>query len=648
MPMSTGALYCIYGTSALRLHEEVHRGGEAPRRRRPVPRSPRARASVVLDLDRLALALCAASDRLALPLARAAAAFAAFEGWRTLGDARLEDYARETLGRSGRWLRDHARLAAAIARVPRLGDALVGADGGVPLGAGKTRLLARLHLDDGAAWDAWIARARALTLVALRAAVRDALAREGGAGPASADDLEPRVRVVLDVPQPVSAAFEIVCELARATAGRELSMAGVVEALLAEWESGAPLARDVHGVRSEEGFAPRRRRRPPSSVSLPDAEPVDGSEVAFRARITLAEYRVLEATAGAGDARALHDQLTRLVALEDTLLRRLGEVVAELDAHGAWATLPYAGIGDYAERRLGLGGTTVEDRVRAARALVRRPLLRAAYDAGRVSLEAALLAARALGRGAVDLEIERAWARLSREATVKRMRDELRIVRTRAGGAAALPATDAEWAAARRRDPGVARHAVLTAGLLAVEAPGADVFLRLTLPEPLAKRLRAAIEDARCGLTELAASVSLDAPWPHEVSMPSVLAARTFSTRARRVPAWAGLLALLEHAALTWDDPRAVPRRPGDEVYRRAGFRCEAPGCTSRENLHDHHLRFRAHGGGDELANRVTLCAAHHRMLHEGGPLGARGEAPLGVEWTKGGVAYRCERRARP
>ncbi len=96
---------------------------------------PRERTSRVLELDRLACALRAASDRLALPAARAAAALVACEGWRAFGDVRLEDFARETLGRSGRWVREHARLHEAVTRFPALGPAVTGVDGETPLGA---------------------------------------------------------------------------------------------------------------------------------------------------------------------------------------------------------------------------------------------------------------------------------------------------------------------------------------------------------------------------------------------------------------------------------------------------------------------------------------------------------------------------------
>jgi hypothetical protein len=76
--------------------------------------------------------------------------------------------------------------------------------------------------------------------------------------------------------------------------------------------------------------------------------------------------------------------------------------------------------------------------------------------------------------------------------------------------------------------------------------------------------------------------------------------------------------ALLDCALLAWTlrDPRA--RRP-DPAIERDGYRCAAPGCTSRRNLHDHHIVFRSHGGSDGMANRITLCAFHHqRCLHVG------------------------------
>jgi 5-methylcytosine-specific restriction endonuclease McrA len=58
-------------------------------------------------------------------------------------------------------------------------------------------------------------------------------------------------------------------------------------------------------------------------------------------------------------------------------------------------------------------------------------------------------------------------------------------------------------------------------------------------------------------------------------------------------------------------DWEAEPRHH-DPVFARDGWRCKVPACSARRNLHDHHLRFRSRGGGNERANRITVCAAHH------------------------------------
>lgn len=46
---------------------------------------------------------------------------------------------------------------------------------------------------------------------------------------------------------------------------------------------------------------------------------------------------------------------------------------------------------------------------------------------------------------------------------------------------------------------------------------------------------------------------------------------------------------------------------------------CRFPGCTARRRLHAHHLRHWADGGETTLANLISLCPAHHWMVHEGG-----------------------------
>jgi hypothetical protein len=93
--------------------------------------------------------------------------------------------------------------------------------------------------------------------------------------------------------------------------------------------------------------------------------------------------------------------------------------------------------------------------------------------------------------------------------------------------------------------------------------------------------------------------------------------------------------AMLDCALLAWTlrEPRA--RRP-DPVIERDGFRCAVPGCTSRRNLHDHHLRFRSAGGCDEAGNRITLCAFHHQRCVHTGLMRILGRAPDGLVFELG------------
>ena len=54
--------------------------------------------------------------------------------------------------------------------------------------------------------------------------------------------------------------------------------------------------------------------------------------------------------------------------------------------------------------------------------------------------------------------------------------------------------------------------------------------------------------------------------------------------------------------------------------YRRDGWECQLrhtlAECECWGPLHPHHILPRGRGGRDELANLVTLCAAHHQWVH--------------------------------
>ena len=92
---------------------------------------------------------------------------------------------------------------------------------------------------------------------------------------------------------------------------------------------------------------------------------------------------------------------------------------------------------------------------------------------------------------------------------------------------------------------------------------------------------------------------------------------------------------MLDHAFGTWGFPEEkVAARY--RIYARDGWRCAVPGCSSHQNLHDHHIHFRSAGGSDDPSNRVTLCAFHHLRGVHAGLLRCTGQAPDGLRWELG------------
>jgi predicted restriction endonuclease len=53
-------------------------------------------------------------------------------------------------------------------------------------------------------------------------------------------------------------------------------------------------------------------------------------------------------------------------------------------------------------------------------------------------------------------------------------------------------------------------------------------------------------------------------------------------------------------------------------VLDRDRRRCAVPGCSGRFWLHLHHLQPFSLDGSHDPTNLLTLCACHHRLIHEG------------------------------
>jgi hypothetical protein len=75
------------------------------------------------------------------------------------------------------------------------------------------------------------------------------------------------------------------------------------------------------------------------------------------------------------------------------------------------------------------------------------------------------------------------------------------------------------------------------------------------------------------------------------------------------------------------------------QVLERDGYCCQYPGCSSRMNLHVHHVEYRSRSGtkgkavSNSADNLICLCHVHHRMVHAG-IIGVKGE-PDQLGWRR-------------
>jgi hypothetical protein len=89
----------------------------------------------------------------------------------------------------------------------------------------------------------------------------------------------------------------------------------------------------------------------------------------------------------------------------------------------------------------------------------------------------------------------------------------------------------------------------------------------------------------------------------------------------RRLGCDASLVAIVARGTETLDVGRRTRTVP--PALRRAlearDRGCRFPGCSNRRFVDGHHVHHWADGGATSLANLVSLCRYHHRLVHEGG-----------------------------
>lgn len=560
--------------------------------------------TVVIDpaLERELVRLTRGIGSLRLAIADRIERLVALGGVQRLGFPTVEAYARERLGRSGRWVGDARTLNRRLARCPRLREAFLSGR----LSASKVELLAR-HVTRVGSFgvaaeeiDELVARAEGMTVRALRAEL-------GGA------EDERRVAwttLTRRVERVDAVAFEGAVLLLNALG--ESTRTAAVEGMLAEGlvtllnraELDASLVARIAGP-GPGALAGTLSAEMEDTPGHTDIGPVPSAPTTIDSPVTPEEE-----TAGADDVEGLDRALRDLAAELTRRDLRLGELAMELG--------PGQGTDEFFRETLGLAPSSMAARVALARRVERPPKTRAATLAGTLGFESATLLARV-----ASPETEGLWLDRAIISTTKIFREQV----------------DAAELLAR----------VEGRSLRGLRPPSSD---QLEAARELERRVLRTVFD---GMTEdgpmsVAASVAASPEVPHDepgqpdqpelgrvdlrVTLPEDLA--SFWSELEVLHADAGFpggsfVAFITQAALDVWRAHARPPAYGD-IYLRDRYRCQNPVCRSR-HVTPHHIVFRSRGGGEEPTNLISLCDRCHLDLVHGGHLRVSGLAPEALRW---------------
>ena len=496
--------------------------------------------------------------------------------------ARLGDYARERLGLSGRQLQELARVHRALKGLPALERAL--RERVLPWS--KVRLVARVATAEDEA--AWIARAQAVTTRRLEEEVRE---HDRDRATADPDEGEPLTRVTVHCTPAVRETWSLVREMAQRVEGRRLCDAEVLEAAVAEVSSTLPIDPAFAPLLDEPPLAPALRSA--EAAELAEAgEPAGGSPESELP----AEVAALAEGLEDADAFELDRRLRQVVRLEQTLDAAMAPLLRVVTcSEYEWRGPRYQPLARYAPDQLGMSASKARALIRLERLADFCPEIRAAYRSGRLSwVKAQCLLPLLL----LDIpgEWRPAWVAWAERVTVRRLeRDVERALLLRAAYSKAFHRC--QYHPERAQDPIPASERQLCAHDVDPEATERLVF---RVPHAVAALFQVLRETVR---------------------------KRRWRAGERRLQEGEAFEAILCEALRSWvqRDPKA--RRP-DPVIERDGYQCAIPGCTSRRNLHNHHVVFRSRRGGDEETNRLTLCAYHHQRCVHAELLRVTGKAP--------------------
>lgn len=351
----------------------------------------------------------------------------------------------------------------------------------------------------------------------------------------------------------------------------------------------------------------------------------------------------------------LEAQITELTGQLNAANYRWLALIAEFDRRLGWAGPGLYSCAHWLNFKCGLALGAAREKVRVARALESLPRFSAAMAAGQLSYSKA----RALTRVA-DADTEKYLLHLALHGTAQHVENLVRLYR-RSQEAQEL-SREAQQQARREvsywfdtdgslvlkaRLPAVAGAVLIKALESAMQdIPESETNVKVQPPEEVPLGWQARRADALAHVAEnflqrgaqgaqgkrhgstadrYQVVVHVDAQTLRdssagrcEIEHGPAIPAET----VRRLSCDASLVTLIENAQ---GEPLDVGRKTRSipPAIRRAlharDLGCRFPGCTHQRYLDAHHIRHWAQGGDTKLANLVTLCRFHHRLVHEGG-----------------------------
>jgi len=576
------------------------------------------RQAFALDLHQALRHAAGGEAGLRLELGSAAGELLRRRAYHELGFARLRDYCAERLGLSARELETAAQVVAALAQLPTTRAAFSRGE----LSWTQARLLVAVATPDTEA--PWVAAACGQTVRHLEAIIRR---HETGTKPevvrvlaecaegAAFIDHEPPARFRLACPRWLRLRWRRAVEFARRMTGEDLAIWGAADIIAAEGSSGpshvwsdegpvggtrddcAPAAangaddesRPACAAQGDADDAARPLSNPPVDVD-PGSRPPWGAHVSGWNASSDGDTASSHTDAFNLDTRLR--SVTRALRRVDARLSPLLELMLSLRLYRC---LGYSSAGHYLRENLEVSLRKARALVAVERACWRCERFAEAYRAGELSWLRALTVMPIVRRENADAWIERANA-----VTFRCLNDQV------------------EWALTVRDVTGTHEPVApppLGHGLACLHGARTSGV-----------QMRAQRDAATEGLCD--GEIAFTGP----ASVVAFFRATVRGYERPGLPRWTALEALLTHVIAEWE---RQPRHR-DPIFERDGWRCTVPACTARKSLHDHHVKFRSRGGGNEQANRSSSCATHHLRLIHRGHVRSSGTAPAAIRWELG------------